>query len=158
MAAHSPSRLIRIALIVLLGVVWIAAGVWKYVDYDGFSDTIARHGVLPETAYPLLIALPTYELFLGTGVVALADTTRRIGMVVVALSITTLISFSIYLLLVPNAVLIRHGCGCGAPITNILLSGMEVHTRSLALARNALLIVLHAILLVMLRNARKNTL
>lgn len=141
-----PRFVVSRVAVMLIALMWLVAGVMKVYDLDQFMKVIEQHDVLPFELRFLGMVLPFVELLLALVLVFVAGSELRkpFGRGVLLISLGTILGFSYYLSLVPEAILQESGCGCvGTPIA----SGMQASVRTLAAVRSGILITLHVVAL-----------
>lgn len=140
-------------LAVLLGVVWVFAGIGKALDFAAFSEVVAVHGVLGKNLHVWLPAAPTIEILLGVVLFVSVGHPRRVRLLRAALLVgcLLLISMAIYLMLVPAAVLAEVGCGCFGQAYSRIASGMSMSARLPSIVTSGLLLVAHTMAFERLR-------
>lgn len=109
------------------------------MHFSAFEAIVAGHGVLPRLPPVALLVLPVVEVVLGVGLLATFDMTLAWRCLMPLVSAVLIVAFSVYLAAVPSSVIVRTGCGChGSPT-----SGLSMPSKSLALAANTGLLLLH---------------
>lgn len=88
--------------------------------------------------------VPAAELGLGVLVLlAVSRSRHRLTSGVTAASMIMLVSFTLYLLMVPESVAASAGCGCHGARVEPLIQSLGVSTRGFGLLRNAGLLAVH---------------
>lgn len=133
-------------LVVILGIVWVFAGVGKALDYEYFSAVVALHGVLPDAARSILFLVPVLEIGLGVTLFLSVGSSQRTSLLRAALLAGSafLVSLAVYLMLVPAAVLEDVGCGCFGQSYSRLASGIPVPARLISMCIASVLLIAHA--------------
>ena len=134
-------------LIVALALVWGFAGVLKLLDLDSFSDVVRAHGVLPDLSPAPLSIVPIAEIILGVLMLASVGSVRGLPILKTTLlaGCFLLVSFTVYLMLVPGAVLEQVGCGCFGQTSTRLASGIPLSARTLSLLVSGVLLAGHSL-------------
>lgn len=129
----------------IIALMWIVSGVMKTLDPSGFLDTLQQHRVIGDMYRGYGMFVGPGEIVLGLLLVfVLGSELRKIfGRSVLAVSLMVLIAFTAYLNMVDPVVLQESGCGCLSDYR--IASGLEGSQYFIAMVRNGLLVVLHAI-------------
>lgn len=140
----------RLAVLAIMGI-WVVAGIAKIRDLPHFMDVIEKHRVIPTEYRTLGMMVPMVELMMALLLVFVigSELRKAFGRTVLTMSLLMVVGFTVYLSMVPNAVLQESGCGCwgknGTPIP--IAFGMENSVRVTAMLTTGLLLVLHTVAL-----------
>ncbi len=98
----------------LLIVIWIAAGLTKLLALDTFKQVVINHSVLPFWAIRWAWAVPALEVFAGVLLIVAGGSSKRVALHrwAAALSAGLLAAFIVYVAAVPEHVFQEVGCGC----------------------------------------------
>jgi len=133
----------------LIALVWIWSGVQKLLFPSRFIEVVEAHGVVPRNAAGWSVAIIPIELAVGLVLImSIGWSSAKGKVVVVLLSLLATVGLTGYLLMVPEEVLVRSGCGChGAVRLQAWPSGTRT-TKSEALVINLALLGTHMAALV----------
>lgn len=133
-------------LVIALALFWIFAGALKLLDLGSFSEVVATHGVVPINSPAVLSIVPVAEVLLGIFMVASVGSLQGVPILKASLlaGCVLLLSFAVYVMLVPGAVLEEVGCGCFGQTSSRLASGLPISARSVSLLVSGLLLAGHA--------------
>jgi Methylamine utilisation protein MauE len=142
-----PKYLFARISVVLIMLVWVAAGFYKISDMSRFMDIVNQHQVIPEDMKAFLWWVGPGELVMGLLLVFVVGSELRkpFGKFVLLLSFGGIIGFTYYLSLVDPVVLQESGCGCLSDYR--IASGMENSVRFFAYGKNVILMILHLVAL-----------
>jgi len=145
------SCLVELALVVIGGN-RIYSALSKALQFDKFIKVVEAHGVLSPVQIGWRYGLPILELGVGSLVIVATSKNRYTRSVTVRLiSVMLVIVFSIYLSIVKEEVVQQVGCGCRTIGASTHRSSGTRAERSIALAINGLLLLLHMIPLMSAR-------
>lgn len=133
------SRAVSTALRLVLGAVWLAAGLLKINDPEGMVRSIRAFRILPEAlVQPVAYGVPFLEIALGVLLVA--------GLAVRVTALVSALMFALYIAAIASAAArgLRIDCGCFSSGGD-LSAGASTHYTS-ELIRDSLLLAVAAVL------------
>jgi len=135
---------------IVIAASWLYAATWKFVDLAAFRTVVEAHGLVHKAWLGWLAAVPAAEIALGLAVGAACGGghTRRLGLIAAITSLLMLLVLTVYILMVPEALLAKVGCGCHGPALTKIIAGLSEDVRLLAVGGNVLLLLLHVPLFV----------
>ncbi|MBZ0172878.1 MAG: hypothetical protein K8E66_10890 [Phycisphaerales bacterium] len=126
-----------------LACVWVFSGTSKIIDFQSFSTTVGTHAVIPDEWLDLIRLIPPIEI--GLGVWLASQIRRQDGSTGIPawISLIMIGVFSVYLFVVPDAVIEKIGCGCHGRVFHRVVSGVGLGTKFGTLLFNAVLATMH---------------
>lgn len=138
-------------IVVSIAVLWAWSGMVKLLTPRAFRQTLHEHGLIPPSITSAVAAgVPLLEVALGISfgwVLGRALPTMRL----LAFSLGLICLMTVYLVLVPPAVIAESGCGCQGGVSAALTERAGIDTRTSAIGFNTILLTAHTIALITLR-------